>query len=695
MSAATPQPASPSRQHARPIRLLDVAAKYQRALQCDPHNPAALVGMSVVALAGRQPEPAVVMAQAAVAVAPRMITAWIALGQALKALARPDDAERAYEQAIRLDGLSALAHLGLGELKLAQEDAASAHHEFELALRRQPTLLPALLGLGNALALMGRDGEALELYQRALALRPRLPEAEFAAGFVHARLGHAVEAERHYRRALVERPDFAAAWMNLGSLLRGQGRDVYAEAALRRAVELRPDSIAGWLNLAFLMRELRRPEEAEAHLRTAFALNPSQVETQIAWCQFRSGERELPGACRWLQWALARAPDQPEANNMLGILLHAEGRFREAVVAFERAESLGHRAASSNRGNALLDMGRLEDALHAHELAVEREPQHSGAQYNLALTRLRMGDWQRGWPAYEARWHFREVHRRPRSFRQPRWRGEPLEGRRILLHAEQGLGDTIQFCRFATLVVARGGFPILQVQEPVERLLRSMAIVRAGYAEVARLGNPLTDFDLECPLLSLPAVFETEVDTVPWPGPYLAAEPEAAKAKLPAIPNTLDESLRVGLAWAGNPRYKADRQRSMALDTLLPLLRLAGIQWISLQKGPAAEQISALPADVELLDGASRDRDLAATAALIDTLDLVITTDTCIAHLAGAMAKPVWILLPHLADWRWMQQVETTPWYPTARLLRQASAGDWSGPINRAISDLTQFKSIQ
>jgi tetratricopeptide (TPR) repeat protein len=701
MSAATLQPASPPRQHARPARLLDVAAEYQRALQCDPHNPAALAGMSVVALAGRQPEPAVVMAQAAVAAAPRMVTAWIVLGQALKACARLDDAERAYEQAIRLDGMSSLAHLGLGELKLAQEDAQSAHHEFEFALRRQPTLLPALLGLGNALALMGRDGEALEQYQRALALRPRLPEAEFAAGFVHARLGHAAEAERHYRRALVERPDFAAAWMNLGSLLREQGRDVYAEAALRRAVELRPDSIAGWLNLAFLMRELRRPAEAEAHLRTAFALNPSHVETQIAWCQFRSGERELPGAWRWLQWALARAPDQPEANNMLGILLHAEGRFREAVVAFERAEALGHRAASSNRGNTLLDMGRVDDALHAHELAVEREPQHSGAQYNLALTRLRLGDWQRGWPAYEARWHFREVHRRPRSFRQPRWRGEPLEGSRILLHAEQGLGDTIQFCRFATLVVARGGFPILQVQGPVERLLRTMAIVRAGNAEVSRLGNrlsdPMDDFDLECPLLSLPAVFETEVDSVPWPGPYLAAEPEPelAQAKVSAIPNTRNESLRVGLAWAGNPRYKADRQRSMALDTLRPLLRLPGIQWISLQKGPAAEQISALPGDVELFDGASRDRDLADAAALIDTLDLVISTDTSIAHLAGAMAKPVWILLPHLADWRWMQEVETTPWYPTARLLRQASAGDWSGPINRAISDLTQFKSIQ
>ncbi len=693
MSAVALQPPQRRQTRGLPARLPEVASRYQRALQHDPHNAIALVGMSVVALASRQPEAAVVMAQAAVSVASHMIPAWVALGQALKACARPDDAERAYQRAISLDGMSALAHLGLGELKLAQEDAQSAQHEFQIALRRQPTLVPALLGLGNALVLMGRDTEALEHYQQLLALRPRLPEAEFASGFVQARLSHAAEAERHYRRALVARPDFAAAWMNLGSLLREQGRDLYAEAALRRAVELRPDMIAGRLNLAFLMRELRRPAEAEAQLRAAFALNPRQVETQIAWCQFRAAERDLPGAWRWLQWALARAPDQPEANNMRGILLHTEGRFAEAVSAFERAESLGLRAASSNRGNTLLDMGRMKDALEAHELAVERDPAHPGARYNLALTRLRMGDWRLGWPGYEARWHFREVHRSPRVFRQPRWRGEPLEGRRILLHAEQGLGDTIQFCRFATLVVALGGFPILQVQEPVERLIQSMAIVRAGLAEVARLGSPVGDFDCECPLLSLPAVFATDVDTIPWAGPYLVPEHEFAQGWSWRIPDACEGELRAGLAWAGNPRYKADRQRSMALQTLLPPLRMPGMRWISLQKGPAAEQIRLLPENIALLDGASQDRDLADTAATLGTLDLVVTTDTCIAHLAGAMGKPVWILLPHLADWRWMEDSESTPWYPSARLLRQASAGDWTGPIDRAIQDINLFKS--
>jgi tetratricopeptide (TPR) repeat protein len=596
--------------------------------------------------------------------------------------------------------MNELARLARGELRLAAGRPEEAIAEFELALRRKPALVAAHLGLGNALAVLGRFEQALERYTQTLALRPRLPEAEFAAGFVLARLGRLKEAETRYRRALVERPDFAAAWMNLGSLLREQGREVYAEAALLRAVELRPDLVSGWINLAMLERERNRPSQAEAHLHKAFALNPDQIETHIAWCQLRASQKDVPGAWEWLRKALARDPDQPEAQNMQGILFHAEGRFAEAVTAFERAEAVGHRAAPSNRGNALLDMGRMDEALRAHQTAVKLDPAHPGAQYNLALTQLRLGDWERGWPAYEARWRFREVHRVPRVFRQPRWQGESLEGQRILLHAEQGLGDTIQFCRYATLVAARGGFPILQVQPPVERLLRSLPVVRSGSAEVTRLGEKPPEFDLECPLMSLPAAFETTVDTVPWPGAYLAGEPELAferRKRTPFVRPDLypgQPPLRVGLAWAGNPRYKADRERSIALETLLPLLRTLGVNWISLQKGPAAEQIAAVHKKVFLWDGSSSDRDLAETAALVATLDLVITTDTSIAHLAGAMAKPVWILLPHLGDWRWMQEVETTPWYPTARLLRQSSPDDWPGVVNRLIGELAAIRRL-
>jgi tetratricopeptide (TPR) repeat protein len=677
-------------------RLTEVALGYQRMLEADPRHPQALVGMSLVAIASRQSEAAVTMASAAVQAAPRMGTAWVALGQSLKAAGRIEEAEKAYAQAIRLDGMNELARLGLGELKVATGRAEEAIADFELALRRRPALVAAHLGLGNALAVMERFDEALERYEQALSLRPRLPEAEFAAGFVLARLGRTKEAETRYRRALVERADFAAAWMNLGSLLREQGREAYAEAALLRAVELRPDLVAGWVNLAVLERERRRPEKAEAYLRKALELNPEQVETHIAWCQFCVSEKDVAGAWDWLRKALAHDPVQPEAVNMKGILLHTEGRFAEAIEAFEQAEALGHNAAASNRGNSLLDMGRMAEALAAHEAAAARDPGHPGALYNLALTRLRLGDWERGWRGYEARWRFREMHRVPRVFKQTRWKGEALDGRRILLHAEQGLGDTIQFCRYANLVAARGGHAILQVQPAVERLLRSMAIVRSGQAEVVKQGERSPEFELEFPLLSLPAVFGTTVETVPWPGAYLAADPALTEERRVCFPNfrnshSGERGLRVGLAWAGNPRYKADAQRSMELKTLLPLLGAPGVTWISLQKGPAAEQLSGIGGSAFVWDGSSEDEDLAETAATMATLDLVITTDTCIAHLAGAMALPVWILLPHLGDWRWMQEVETTPWYPTARLLRQESPGDWEGVVSRAIRELDEF----
>jgi tetratricopeptide (TPR) repeat protein len=679
-------------------RLTEVALGYQQMLEENPRHPQALVGMSLVALAGKQAEAAVKMASAAVDAAPGMGTAWVALGQALKAMRQVEKAEQAYEQAIQLDGMNELARLGRGELRIGSGRVEEAAVEFELALRRSPALVAAHLGLGNALAVMGRYEEALDRYQNTLSLRPRLPEAEFAAGFVLGRLGRLKEAETRYRRALVERPDFAAAWMNLGVLLREQGREFYAEAALRRAVELRPDLIAGWINLAMVERDRHRPEEAEAHLRKAFALNPEQVETHIAWCQFRAAEKDMAGAWAWLRWAQARDPEQPEAVNMEGILLHTEGRIAEALAAFERAEGLGHRAAASNRGNALLDMGRMPDALRAHERAVELDPTHPGALYNLALTELRMGDWEHGWPRYEARWLFREVHRMPRAFCQPRWQGEYLDGRRILLHSEQGLGDTIQFCRYATMVASRGGTLVLQVQAPLDRLMRSLPVVQTGCAEMAFARGELPRFDIECPLMSLPAVFGTTVDNVPWEGPYLGTDRELARTKRkqtpPVRPREVrdDKCPRVGFAWAGNPRYKADSQRSLALDTLVPLLHSPGINWISLQKGPAAEQLLALDGKIFIWDAGSNDADLADTAAMMATLDLVITTDTCIAHLAGAMGKTVWILLPHLSDWRWMEETETSPWYPTAQLVRQTSPGDWDELIERVIADLEVYR---
>lgn len=678
-------------------QLQEAALRYQRILERDPAHVESLLGIGLIALASGQAGSAIEVAAAATATAPARVEAWIVLGQALTAASRFEDAERAYARALDLDHAHGLAHLGLAELRVASSRQEDAIAEYRAALRSRPTSAAAHLGLGNALAFLGRNEEALGCYEQATRFAPRAPEVHFAAGFVLARLGRAAEAEARYRRALFLRPDFASAWLNLGALLEDQGKDVAAECALRQAALLRPELVSPWIHLALLERHRGRAAEEEKHLRHALELDPNGIATLIAWSQFCLAGRDVAGAWQWLRRAQEqnlRNETLGEVLNMEGILLHVEGRFEQAIEVFERAEALGHNAAVSNRGNALMELGDTTAALRAHEIAAGRERSSAGARYNLALLQLRAGDWASGWANYEARWQFRKVHRRPRKFAQPRWRGEPLDGRRILLYAEQGLGDTIQFCRYAALAAARGGVPVLAVQDPVERLLHTLAVVRAGEAQVIRLGeedsSPSLSFDFECPLMSLPGALGTTIETVPWPGSYLGAEIEAARQKKRDYPSRI-AGPRIGIAWAGNPCYGSDAERSTNLRTILPLLRGFEANWFSLQKGAAAG-IKELPRGIVLADASSQDRDLAETAALIATLDLVITTDTSIAHLAGAMAKPVWILLPHVADWRWMDAVETTPWYPPARLFRQAARGDWGAVIDCVLRELDGFR---
>ena len=527
MAALLQVPSLPSRDtvpllESTTTRLAALARGFQRDLARNPRNARALIGLALVALTGRQKETAIRLAHAAVAAAPNLPAAHVAFGQALRAGGHLESAKDAFETALRLDPADPLSLLGLAELELAAGRIQKADSRYRIALGLHPGLVPALLGLGHALGCAGCFDKALPLFQNVIALRPGMAEAHFAAAFALARLKRNLEAESAFRRAIALRPAFAAAWVNLGCLLRQQGRMLQAERALRHAVRLRPDLISAWLNLALLARDAGLLDRAASHLRCAFSLDPTRPETHLAWARLCLARRDFAGAREWLRWAFARAPRDEEAHNTLGILLHNEGRFAEAVPAFVRAERLGSLPATSNRGNSLLDMGLMEEALAAHQSAVDREPDHAGARYNLALTQLRLGHWREGWRNYEARWHFREVHRRPRIFPIPRWQGKPLDGQRVLLHAEQGLGDTIQFSRYAAMVAARGGRPILQVQAAVARLLASLAVVRSGLAEVTALDHPSPPCDLECPLMSLPAVFLTAPETVPWPGAYLA-----------------------------------------------------------------------------------------------------------------------------------------------------------------------------
>lgn len=704
--AATPPPAiHRARELHAAGRLLAAAETYRQAHVSDPGSQPALLGLSLIARQSRQALPALRMARAALAADTLNALAWTNYADTLAALGGTALARSAYQRAIALDSAAAGAHYGLGHCHASQADFASALSSFESAVQ----------------------------------LAPQIADFHFAVAFALGKLGRHAEAALAYRRAIALRPDFPSAWLNLGVELVAEGRANLAAPcygqAIAAALPLGPAGhathISARLNLGHLARSHPRYAEAQHQYELALALardpaTPSArarlAEIHIAFACLHLDRKQFPQAWQSIRDADAAESrananrHNPEIANTRGILLLAEhtaaiasdpsephsALLEEAIQAFAQAEALGHATAASNRGNALLRLGRCEEALAAHQAAVARAPHHAGARYNLALTQLRMGNFAEGWPNYESRWSFRDVHPRPRCFAQPRWQGETLPASSILfLYAEQGLGDTLQFIRYlpqAALRV-RDSAIVVEVQPPLVRLLRlfaeELSLACSVNIRIIAHGSAIPSITHHCPLMSLPAVFGTTLRTVPATIPYLHADPELIQRRAdelshlsPLAPAMPQAPLRIGLNWAGNPNYRADYERSTHLQTFHPLLKLPNIQWISLQKGDPAREIQRLPGDLHIHDLSSRDHDLADTAALIVHLDLVITTDTAIAHLAGALGKPLWLLLPWQSDWRWMQHRADTPWYPQARLFRQPSPGNWHELIKRVAGEL-------
>jgi tetratricopeptide (TPR) repeat protein len=730
-----------ARHHHAQGHLLEAAQAYRQSLQSGHPSPLALLGLGLIARQSNQLQPALRMAQAALAADPGSSLAWANYGDILTALNQLDEAQSAYRQSLAFD----------------------------------PTTTAAHYGLGNALALQENFAQALASFETAALQAPNLPGFHFALAFAQSKLGHHLAAINAYRRAVELRPAFAPAWLNLGVELVADGRDELAALCYLQA--LQPPSaihtqISAHLNHGHLERARGNFPAALDRYNHAFALtapdHPRLSEVHVAFAYHQLEQQQFPAAHRSIAAAQTADPNRrnPEIPNALGILLLAEdvslpagmntecpihaaassrhgwegdnsravaaecpihaapssrhgwevenSRIEAAITAFLRAESQGHKTAASNRGNALLRLGRCTEALAAHQSALDRDPTHPGVRYNLALTQLRLGDFEHGWRNYEARWHFREVHPHPRRFPQTRWNGEPIPhaNSALFLYAEQGFGDTIQFIRYLPLLAARlpGVKIIVEVQPSLTRLLNHNFTQHdpAGPIQCVAHGDhdPPTPFTHHCPLLSLPNIFQTTLQTVPANIPYLAADLQLITqrgrelaalnwpAGAPSIPRILPNGwesenparpLHIGLSWAGNPNYRADHERSTRLETFLPLLQLPNIHLISLQKGEAATQLRDFP---QVYDACSRDIDFASTAALIANLDLVITTDTAIAHLAGALGKPLWLLLPWQSDWRWMQGTPDTPWYPTARLFRQSSPNNWPELIHRVTVEL-------
>ena len=535
----------------------------------------------------------------------------------------------------------------------------------------------------------GRLPEAEAVYRQILAFQPSHPDAVHLLGVIaHQRGQHDVAVEL-IRRAISLRPNFVEAYSNLGVVLEALGQNEQAIAALRQAIALNPSHVKSYNNLGVSLRVIGQIDEAIAAQRQAIALNPGYASAYnnlgIA-LRARKQFVEAIAACRQ---AIALNPGSSKAYNNLGISLRDCDRLDEALEACRQAVQLDPTSAEahSNLGTTLRETGKLHEAIGHYRQAMALNPTYANGRLNFAFALLANGEFEQGWDEHEWRWKCLDFPSPPRSFSQPLWDGQSLSNRTLLLHMEQGLGDALQFIRYLPLAAEQGGKIILECYPELRRLFEPFA---RGHELVVR-GQPLPPFDFHCPLLSLPRVFKTTLDNIPHATPYLNADAGDVRKWRERLADS--SSLKIGLAWAGGTTHKDDRARSMPLATLAPLAEAPGVQFYSLQVGPAAVQAKTPPAGLALHDFSADLQDFADTAALIENLDLVISVDTAVAHLAGALGKPVWTLLPFSADWRWLTQRDDSPWYPSMRLFRQSRRSNWEDVVHRVADALRRWRS--
>lgn len=526
---------------------------------------------------------------------------------------------------------------------------AEAVVAYDQALALRPDSPEAHFNRANALQALDRHADAVAAYDGLLAQTPDDIEALNNRAVSLAALAQHADALASCDAALARRPAYAEALNNRGNALAALGRREEALASFDRALALRPDRAPMWSSRGRVLQEAGRVEEALASFESALRLRPGDVDSL---CD-------------------------------LGDALQSLGRDADALARFDEALAVDPRSvpALTNRGNVLAALGRHDEALASFRQALALSPEDPEVLWNMGLVLLALGEYASGWPLYEQRWKAPSLKMAPRESDRPRWQGwEVLEGRSVLLHAEQGFGDAIQFIRFAREVAARGAMVTVACAPALQRLF----LQADGVRQVMVPGrDPLPDFDFHAPLMSLPQALGTKLVSLPAP-PYLAA-PQAA-------PRWLERpgpGLRVGLAWFGNPEFPQARLKACPAHLLAPVVATPGCRFVSLQLGAARADVAELGPGV--VDAGDELRDFADTAAIVAALDLVITIDTAVAHLAGALSKPVWILLPFAADWRWLVGRDDSPWYPSARLYRQAVPGDWTPVLARVAQDLLRW----
>jgi len=541
---------------------------------------------------------------------------------------------------------------------------------------------PSLSQLGDMLVQLGRYSEAIEYYDKMLAITPQSVEVMHNCALAMSKLGK-FEALAMCDRALRLSPQRPELHHMRGSVLQSFGRLEEALGAYRQAITFNPQLFDAHNNMASVLRDLGRYEEALQSCKAALALRPQSGEAMDNYACCLVGLNRYDEAFAAFDEALRLAPHMVAAHNDRSNALFRLGRYEDALAGYDAAIRIAPQSAEahSSKGSVLQLLGRQEEAAACYDEAIRVQPDSAFAQFNKAVQLLLLGDFVQGWPLYESRWR-KPDQRGNRYFAEPLWLGkQPISGKTILLHAEQGLGDTIQFCRYVPMVEALGAQVIFEVPSTLMTLMQSLP----GKRQLVMRGDRLPPFELQCPLLSLPLAFGTTMSNVPCEVPYLSATPSAI-ARWQKILGAKQRP-RIGMVWSGTPKHKNDVRRSMPFAALAPLLALGG-EFHALQKELRAEDAAAIAAGAPMAFHGEALGDMDATAGLLMAMDVVISVDTSVAHLAGALGKTVWTLLPSAPDFRWHLTRRDSPWYPTMRLIRQPQIDQWPPVITQVMGML-------
>jgi tetratricopeptide (TPR) repeat protein len=610
---------------------------------------------------------------------------WFEAGLRLLQAGQLDEAEQCGRQALTIDqGHADSLHL-MGMLCVASKQYDLAIEWFAMAIRQKGDVADYFVNLGMALQRKERFDEAIKSYDRALMLGPDQIEIWLRMGELLQHQERFDEAVKSYDRAVTLDNERADIWYQMGSVLKQQKRIDEALLSFDQALKVKPGHREAANASGLLHFEAERYDEAIARFTRSTEIDPSQAGAFnfLSRCQWPL--RRFEEALANVEKAIALAPDNPEIARNVGLILQKLNRHEEAMVWFDKALALRTEfpQALNDRSTSLIELRRIGEAFADVDRAIALDPEYPDYRWNRSLLQLLIGNFADGWQGREWGRKSRRVSFVDRKFVQPRWFGEaPIAGKTILLHSDEGFGDTIQFSRYIAMVAELGARVILELPPALESLLAGMK----GVSRCVPKNAELPDFDLHCPLSGLPLAFKTELETIPAAGSYLPPPPEA---RLSAWQERLGahDRLRVGLVWSGSPLHGNDRNRSMSLRQMSAIFDDRAC-FYSLQKDPRPEDRAVLSECSDVIDLTEDLTDFAETAALISHLDLVVTVDTGVAHLAAALGSPTWILLTHTPDFRWLLDRDDSPWYPSVRLFRQDERRTYDSALARVREEL-------